>query len=938
MTAPPHSPPALVGGLPPRRLHPERPALARYGWSAAVWVAALALTLALAPYVQRANFVFFWVAVLFAAWFGGIGPALLAALAAILAVDYFLIPPLHDFGLPERAEFLTFGIFAFASFTVSTLTAQLSRTQRRTTQDAHELATLAERLQEQAVELEQQMEEAQALAEELEETNEQLATANHDLEDAKSVAEAGREAAERERARLRAVLESLPDAAWVYDHEWRYVYINPAAEATVRATGLDPASLIGRVVWDVFPAAVGTKIHSETLRAVAEGRPVEFEEYSPPPFGRWFENQVVPSPAGTVTYSRDVTARRRADLAQRLLADAGALLASSLDYRATVQRVAELAVPALADWCGVDLLDEATGRLEQLAVAHVDPARVEWARELRRRYPPLPDSPRGTPMVVRTGRAEFYPVVTDEMIQAAARDEEHLRLIRQVGFHSVVTVPLTARGRTLGALTLVWAESQRQYDDADVALAQELARRAAVAIDTARLFEAEREARRTAERLQALTAALSEAATPAGVGDVVLEHGVRALGAQCGVVALLTPDATALEIVASAGYPPEACMGPGRRWPAGAAMPIAEATRTGEPVFVESIEAWGARYRSGHVPPRQRNAAWAALPLAGGASQGGAHGALLWTFDDAHTFGEGERALMATVARLCAQALERARLYEAERGARQEAEVARSQAEAANRTKGEFLATMSHELRTPINAALGYTDLLALGVHGPVTEAQREDLARLRRSQQRLLSLVNDVLNFARLESGRVDLEIADVPVDGVLARIEELVEPQVREKGLTYDYQRGEPALVARADRERFEQILLNLLSNAVKFTAPGGRVTVRAEADGGNVLVRVADTGRGIAPDQLEAIFEPFVQVERGLTRSADGIGLGLAISRELAQVMDGSLTAESTLGAGSTFTLALPHAGVAGPSDSPLSTEPAAANATSGQKPAT
>ena len=343
-------------------------------------------------------------------------------------------------------------------------------------------------------------------------------------------------------------------------------------------------------------------------------------------------------------------------------------------------------------------------------------------------------------------------------------------------------------------------------------------------------------------------------------------------------------------------------MGPGRRWPADAAIPIAEATRTGEPVIVESVEGWAARYGpASYRPPRAGNAAWAAFPLGADATRG----ALLWTFDDAHAVNADERSLMATVSRLCTQALERAWLFEGEQRARQEAE-------AANRAKSDFLATMSHELRTPINAALGYAELMALGIRGPVTDAQQEDLVRLRRSQHRLLNLVNDVLSFARIESGRIEYRTADVRLDEVLAGAESLVAPLLGAKGLVYEYRPADVGVVVRADRERLEQILVNLLSNAVKFTDAGGRVTVSAEAGERVARVRVSDSGRGIPADKLEAIFEPFVQVEQGLTRSAEGTGLGLAISREMARAMGSDLTAASTVGVGSTFTLTLPRSG--------------------------
>jgi signal transduction histidine kinase len=246
--------------------------------------------------------------------------------------------------------------------------------------------------------------------------------------------------------------------------------------------------------------------------------------------------------------------------------------------------------------------------------------------------------------------------------------------------------------------------------------------------------------------------------------------------------------------------------------------------------------------------------------------------------------------------------LSRMRREAAERERRAEA------AEAASRAKSDLLTNLSHELRTPINATLGYVELIALGLRGAVTPEQRQDLDRIRRSQTHLLGLVDNILTFSRLEAGRVEYVLEDVHVHPLLAEVGELVAPQAWAKSLTYTYVPCPPALVARADRLRLRQVLLNLLSNAVKFTPAGGRVTLACEVDDREVRVRVEDTGAGIAPDKLASIFEPFVQLDRGLTRAYEGAGLGLAISRDLARGMGGELSVKSTPGEGSTFTLVL------------------------------
>ena len=247
--------------------------------------------------------------------------------------------------------------------------------------------------------------------------------------------------------------------------------------------------------------------------------------------------------------------------------------------------------------------------------------------------------------------------------------------------------------------------------------------------------------------------------------------------------------------------------------------------------------------------------------------------------------------------------------------ARRELEKARAAAEQANRAKSEFLAAMSHELRTPLNAIAGHAQLMSLGVHGPVTAAQNEALDRIQRSEHHLLALINDVLNFAKLEAGRVEYAIENVELAPIVADVLSMVEPQIAAKSLERIMDVS-PSLVARADSEKIRQVLINLLSNAIKFTSPGGTISIAAalRENEDDVLVidlKVVDTGVGIPVDKLELIFDPFVQVHRRLTHTTEGTGLGLSISRDLARGMHGDLTVESEVGRGSTFTLSLASA---------------------------
>jgi PAS domain S-box-containing protein len=235
---------------------------------------------------------------------------------------------------------------------------------------------------------------------------------------------------------------------------------------------------------------------------------------------------------------------------------------------------------------------------------------------------------------------------------------------------------------------------------------------------------------------------------------------------------------------------------------------------------------------------------------------------------------------------------------------------AREEAEVSNRLKSDFLALLSHEFRTPLQAIFGYTELLEREIHGPLTDSQRRDLQRIQQSQQLLLGLITTILDFAKLESGQmIDLVLHSIAIHQVLAHMEGLVGAQLEEKELSYSYRCGDRAIVANADAAKVQQILLNLLANAIKFTDRGGSISLQCELEPETVAIRVIDNGKGIPPDKLEAIFEPFVQLKpKGAV--TNGAGLGLPISRRLAIAMGGSLTAQSEPGQGSTFTLRLPR----------------------------
>ncbi|HEX2210601.1 MAG TPA: ATP-binding protein [Longimicrobium sp.] len=325
-----------------------------------------------------------------------------------------------------------------------------------------------------------------------------------------------------------------------------------------------------------------------------------------------------------------------------------------------------------------------------------------------------------------------------------------------------------------------------------------------------------------------------------------------------------------------------------------------------------------------------RPSAWMVVPLS---VRGRVLGVLtLCRTEEGACYGESEVGLAEELARRGALAAENARLFRA--------------AQAASRAKSQFLATVSHEIRTPINAVMGYAELLELGLGGPLTAKQAEYVGRIQGSSRHLLSLVNDVLDLSRIEAGEMAVRSERLPLRATADRAIAQVEPQARVKAIDLSLEWSCPEDdVYVGDEDRVSQVLVNLLSNAVKFTEPGGSVTMTCSAGAAApptlpeerervwVAVEVADTGIGIPPDKLEAVFEPFMQVDGSHTRREGGTGLGLAISRRLARLMGGDLTVESTPGEGSRFTLWLPTTGVADrravprPEPSPWPAEPRA-----------
>jgi PAS domain S-box-containing protein len=684
-----------------------------YAVAVVTTAAALGLTWLAQGELHSVIFVLFFLAVILTAWIGGRGPALLAIVLALLGVDYFFIAPIGRFAIGARGDIAPLVSFALVCAVVSWLIESQRRISR-------EIAGQARQFHQQNIALENQVEESQALQEDLERTRDALATANRAL------------------TRNREFLEQAQESAQLGSWDWDIKANTVGWSAQMfRVYGLEPGSV--DVSFEAFIGLVHPDdreiVQQKVGDAVRTGQPFALDHRVVWPDGsvRWLHGRgrvIVDAggePVRMAGSGQDITERRRALEAQLLLSRASETLAASLDYGQTLTTLANLVVREHADWCSIAIGDE-TGRYSNLAVAHRDPERVQWAEEYSRLNPPRFDTPTGVPNVLRTGRSEFYPEITRELLLASVQTAEEMRVIDELQMRSAMVVPMVARGRTIGAISLIGTESRPPFTPDDLQLAEQLASHAAIAIDNARLFE--------------------------------------------------------------------------------------------------------------------------------------------------------------------------------------ESRVARADAEAANRAKAQFLAAMSHELRTPLNAIAGYAELIELEVLGPVTEKQRDAIERVQRSRRHLSGLVDQVLSFARIEAGKIEFDLTSVPVNDAVHKVAEMIAPQAAGRSLRYQFDGCAADIAVRADHDRLDQIVLNLLANAVKFTPAGGAVRVTVVCDLISVRINVIDTGPGIPLDKREAIFQPFVQLASRTDALVPGVGLGLAISRDLARAMGGDISVSNNGGAGAVFTVRLPR----------------------------
>jgi len=713
-----------------------------------------------------------------------------------------------------------------------------------------------------------------------------------------------------------------------------------------------------------------------------------------------------------VERTRAEQATERVQKRLAFLAEASRVLSSSLDLDSTLQQVTELAVPTLADWCGVSILDSEE-KLRQVALAHVDPDKGRRARELAERYPPDPDASQGGYAVMRSRQSVLMPVIPEQLLIDSAVDEQHLRIIQELQVRSYIAAPLIVRDQAFGVIAfMTTAESGRSYDDEDLSLAEELARRTAVAVENAQLYsralENEEQQRFLAEAGTALASSLDYHGTLQRVAHLA----VPAFADWCIVDVLDGEEIHRLAVAARQEESQRALEELQRFYPPTleSAQPAARALREGKPVLyyeftVDSLRATTGDKRHFELLQQLGPRSAMALPLV---ARGNVVGAITFArAESGRLYTDDDLPLGEEIARRAGLAVDNARLHrETEERARaalvlshvadgvfmldrdevvrlwnaaaeaitglsatevlggyahrvipgwaeltERVPVATEPAPAPRRAetvpveiggrelwlsitgvglaegtvyafrdlteeralekmRSDFVATISHELRTPLASVYGAAVTLIERDEALGPEHRSRLLGVIASEADRLARIVNDVLLASRLDSEQLTFEIESCDAGEALRRTIEAARAHLPSHVEIAVAPNDAPAAVA-ADSEKLRQILGNLIDNAVKYSPDGGVIRVEFEPFGRRLRFSVADQGIGIPPDQRERIFEKFHRLDPELLRGVGGTGLGLYISRELADRMHGSIWVDSNTDGGSTFYFELPLA---------------------------
>jgi len=591
----------------------------------------------------------------------------------------------------------------------------------------------------------------------------------------------------------------------------------------------------------------------------------------------------------------------------RFLSSASAALAESLDYQRTLQRVAELAVPDIADWCTVTVVDD-HGALRRVAVVHADPAKRALSEEYQSKFPPTEHRSNQLLKVLEQGTASLSVRVSDEELVQAAQSEDHLRIMRGLGTASCVIVPMVARGEILGVISLIRGDGRSPYEGADVEVAEQLAHRAALAVDNARLY---RETRRREETMRFFAEAstlLSSSLDYVSICERLAALVVPSFADWCGVE---VTDAGELHSVAIAHVDPskvDVAREMRRRYPPDSAAPSGPyaVARTGRPELINEISdemvIRGARNQE-HLNFIRNLGLRSVLivPLIAGGRPIGVLN-LVWAESGRH-FEPEDQDIMQELGRRAGLAIENARLYDDARGA--------------VKLRDEFLSIASHELKTPLTSLrLKVDGILRMTAAAPETPIDVPKLSArvhtIDKQLDRLSELVDALLDVSRAAAGRLQLKVEDVDLTEVVTGAAERFKDDLANAKCSLSIVITGPAgqkspIVGRWDRLRLDEVITNFLSNAVKYGA-GKPVQIRVSASDSTATVEVEDHGIGISPTDQERLFKRFARVAS--PEHYGGFGLGLWIVKVLVEAMGGRVSVRSAVGRGSVFVAELPR----------------------------
>jgi signal transduction histidine kinase/ActR/RegA family two-component response regulator len=589
-------------------------------------------------------------------------------------------------------------------------------------------------------------------------------------------------------------------------------------------------------------------------------------------------------------------ARAQAEAAREraaFLAEASTVLASSLEYETTLQAVARLTIPTLADLCVIDLVGD-DGTIRRVAAAHSDPAKAALVRELQERFPPDPAGPHPVARALRSGRAEIAGEISAEEMAAIAADPEHLRVARALEYTSYLVVPLVARDRTVGAISLVSSGSGRRYAAEDVPFVEDLARRAALAVDNAGLFRQSETRQRVAEALAEVGRFLGQALDPDVVGQRMTDSVRSLLGLRTAV--FYRVDSQSLDMVVAAFSGDAPGFERGFSVPSGQGT-IGVAARERRAVFTPDVLADARITLGSELRARVERAPFRSVLAVPLLVHDRVIGVLALGDAPERHYSADDMLLVRGFVDQSGLALENAHLF--------------AEAQEANRAKDEFLATLSHELRTPLTAMLGWVRMLQGGRLDDATAARA--LQVIDRNTKLQAQLIDDLLDVSRIITGKLRLDVRPVDLLAVIDGAIDAVGQGAEGKSIVVRRELDPSVGPVWGDAHRLQQVVWNLLSNAIKFTPAEGTVTVRLQRVGSHACIDVTDTGKGIDPGFLPLMFERFRQADSTSTRVHGGLGVGLAIVRHLVELHHGTVSAQSAgPGRGATFTVRLPLIG--------------------------